>query len=196
MYSLHPSVCLPVRLAHHSQLFANEIADSGVLCQLKLLMCSRWVDSMVQSACQYCCYANTGWYFLDFIHQMTPGVIHVIYVDDIPVRYTFLFMCFAFYSQGSASTLWRDSCAAPEEVNKTRYPRESSPLFFCHTGKGRSAGGLNRQRTAFSPSFLCAHLSHLIYSCWNQRCVASRAGLCVAELTEFARSLPNKEQSM
>lgn len=38
MCSLHPSVCLPVRLAHHSQLFANEIADSGVLCQLKLLV--------------------------------------------------------------------------------------------------------------------------------------------------------------
>lgn len=36
--SLHPSVCLPVRLAHHSQLFAKEIADSGVLCQLKLLV--------------------------------------------------------------------------------------------------------------------------------------------------------------
>lgn len=36
--SLHPSVCLPVRLAHHSQRFAKEIADSGVLCQLKLLV--------------------------------------------------------------------------------------------------------------------------------------------------------------
>lgn len=94
---------------------------------------------------------DVSWTLYTKWHQ---GVIHVIYVDDIPVRYTFLFMCFAFYPQGSASTLWRDSCAAPEEVNKTRYPRESSPLFFCHTGKGRSAGGLNRQRTAFSVRIL------------------------------------------